>query len=222
MLDCPFPEPPHASGEPTGGPYDDRCEGRRPRTGHPAPSRATRLFRHRLRRGHAQGARDGADPARARRGIGASALAPARDRAAPARGRALPLPPAQGLRRHGARLRGRRRHPRRAGARLPLHGLERGQPRLPPLDPRLLRPRDPARGVGHQPGRADRLVHRARRRPRAPGGRRLRRQRALAVLVGSGQLRLEHAGRHRPRRRRPDARRLAAVPGAEVRLRDRR
>ena len=56
--------------------------------------------------------------------------------------------------------------PAELGARLPVHGLERRQSRLPSLDPRLLRSRDPARGVGRQPGRADRLVDRARRRPR--------------------------------------------------------
>ena len=44
----------------------------------------------------------------------------------------------------------------------------------------------------------------------------------LAVLLGGGQFGLEHAGRHRLRRRRQDAGRLAAVPGAQVRLRDHR
>ena len=145
-----------------------------------------------------------------------------RHRAAAARDRAVPLPPAEGVRRHGARLRGRGRHPGGDRARLPVDGLERRQPRLPPLDPRLLRPRDPARGVGRQPGCADRLVDRARRRPRAQGRRRVHRQRPLAVLLRRRQLGLEHAGRHRLRRRRQDRGRLAAVPGAEVRLRDHR
>ena len=90
----------------------------------------------------------------------------ARQRAAAARDRPVPLPPAQGLRRHGARFRRRRRHSGGARARLSVDGLERRQPRLPPLDPRLLRPRNPARGVGRQPRRADRVLHRARRRAR--------------------------------------------------------
>ncbi len=94
-----------------------------------------------------------------------------RERAAAARDRPLPLPPAEGLRGHGARLRGGGRHSRGDRARLPVDGVERRQPRLPSLDPRLLRSRDPARGVGRQPGRADRLLDRARRRPRAQGRR---------------------------------------------------
>ena len=61
-----------------------------------------------------------------------------------------------------------------------------GQRRLPSLDPRILRSRNPARSVGREPGRADRLVHRTRRRPRPEGGRRLRHQRSLAVLLGGG------------------------------------
>jgi hypothetical protein len=67
---------------------------------------------------------------------------------------------------------------RRGLARLPVHGLERGT-WPPPLDPR---PHDRRpRGVGREPGRIDRLVHRA---PPAAGGRsgRVHRQRPLALL----------------------------------------
>ena len=120
-----------------------------------------------------------------------------RHRAAAARDGAVPLPPAEGVRRHGARLRGGGRHPGGDRARLRIDGLERRQPRLPPLDTRLLRPRDPARGVGRQPGCADRLVDRAGCRARAQGRRRIHRQRPLAVLLRRRQLGLEHAGRHR-------------------------
>ena len=56
----------------------------------------------------------------------------------------------------------------------------------------------------------------------AQGRRRLRRQRPLAVLLRRRQFRLEHARRHGLRRRRQDAGRLAALPGAEDRLRDHR
>jgi 3-hydroxy-9,10-secoandrosta-1,3,5(10)-triene-9,17-dione monooxygenase len=42
---------------------------------------------------------------------------------------------------------------------------------------------------------ADRLVHRAGRRPRAQGRRWVHRQRPVAVLFGRGQFRLEHARR---------------------------
>ena len=60
--------------------------------------------------------------------------------------------------------------------------------------------------------------------PRAgpPGRRRLRGQRPLAVFLRRRQLRVEHARRHRLRRRRQDAPRLAPVPGAQGRLRDHR
>src|SRR5262245_37258976 len=46
---------------------------------------------------------------------------------------------------------------------------------------------------------------------RARGRRRLHRQRPLAVLLRGRQLRLEHAGGHRPWRRRQDADRLATL-----------
>ena len=107
-------------------------------------------------------------------------------------------------------------------ARLSVDGVERRQPRLPSLDPRLLRSRNPARGVGRQPGCADRLLHRARGRPRAQGGRRIHRLRPLAVLLRRRQLRLEHAGRHRLRRRRQDAIdwRLCLVPKSDYEIID--
>ena len=88
------------------------------------------------------------------------------------------------------------------------------------LDARLLGARDPARGVGCEPGCADRLVDRARGGPRAQSRRRVRRQRPLAVLLRRRQCRLEHARRHCLRRRQGG--RLAALPGAEDRLRDHR
>ena len=202
--------------------HHDRSRRPGPHAGHAAAGRAPRFLPRRLRRGDAAGTRDRAGPARARAGRRGRPHADPRERAAAARDGALPLPSAEGVRRHGARLRRRRGHPGGAGARLPVDGLERGQPRLPPLDPRLLPSRDPARGVGGDPRCADRLLDRACRRPRAQGGRGLCHLRALAVLVGRRQLGLEHAGRHRLRRRRQDARRLAPVPGAQVGLRDHR
>ena len=119
------------------------------------------------------------------------------ERAAPARDRAVPLSPAEGVRRDGARVRGPCRHRGGARARLSVDRLERRQPRLPSLDPRLLRARNPARSVGRQPGRADRLLDRARRRPRAQGRGRVHRQRPLAVLLRRGQFGMEHARRVR-------------------------
>src|SRR5262249_39025669 len=62
------------------------------------------------------------------------------------RERAVALSPAKGIRRNGTRLRGGRRHPG-ARARLPVDRLECRQPRLSPLDPRILPARDPTRGV---------------------------------------------------------------------------
>ena len=100
-----------------------------------------------------------------------------REREAAARDRPVPLPPAEALRRHGAALRRGGRHRRRARARLPLDRVERRQPRLPPLDPRLLRARDAARGVGRESRCADRLLDRACGRARPEGRRRLHGQR---------------------------------------------
>ena len=105
-------------------------------------------------------------------------------------------------------------------ARLPVDRLERRQSRLPSLDSRLLRAGDAARGVGREPGHADRVLDRARGRPRAQGRRRIHRQRPLAVLLRRRQFGLEHARRHGVRRR--QAGRLAALRGAEVRLPDHR
>ena len=113
---------------------------------------------------------------------------------------------------------GGRRPRRRGGARLPVDRMESRQSRLPSLGARLLRGGDAARSLGRQPGRADRLLHRAGRRPRAQGRRRIRRQRPLAVLLRRRQLGLEHAGSHRLRRRRQDRHRLAPLPRAEDRL----
>ena len=189
--------------------------------GDPVDNGAARFLRRRLRRGDAAGARDRADPARAR--------AAAEDARMLIRENEQLLHESGLFRFHQPKafggwssVRGAGGHPGRARARLPVHRLERRQRRLPSLDPRLLRSRDPARGVGRQPGRADRLLDRARRRPRAQGAGRLHRQRPLAVLLGGRQFGLEHAGGHGLRRRRQDAGRLAAVPGAQVRLRDHR
>ena len=143
-------------------------------------------------------------------------VAAAGEREAAARDGAVPLPPAEALRRHGASVRRGGRHRLRAGARLSVDRVERRQPRLPPLDPRLLRARDAARAVGRESRRPDRLFD------RAGGGARQRKRtmdswsRPMAVLLRSRQLRLEHARGHHLRRR--QCRRLAALPGAEERL----
>ncbi len=174
-----------------------------------------------LRRGDAPGAGDRADAARARAEVRGRARAAAREREAAARDGALPLPPAEALRRHGAAVRRGGRHRGRARARLPVDRVERRQPGLPPLDPRLLRAGDAARGVGRESRRADRLVDRARRGPGKEGRGRLRRERALAVLLRRRQLAMEHARRHDLRRTTSAVDwRLCLVP--KKRLRDHR
>ena len=76
-------------------------------------------------------------------------------------------------RRRRARCRHLRRCLRRAGARLPVDGLERRQSRQPSLDAGLLPARDAGRAVGHLARRADRHLAGLRRRPRPQGRRRL-------------------------------------------------
>ena len=61
-----------------------------------------------------------------------------------------------------------------------------------------LRCRNATRSLGSKPRRADRILDCACRRARAQDGRRLHRQWTLAVLLRGGQLRMEHAGGHRP------------------------
>ena len=122
------------------------------------------LRRRRLRRGDAPGPGARADPARARRPRRGRAPDAGRHDRRPAPDRALPLPPAASLGRHGARLRGALRPTRRDRPRLRLDGLERRQPGRPPLDARALRRARPGRGVGQEPGCADRVGHRLSRR----------------------------------------------------------
>ena len=166
----------------------------------------------------AQRARAGAARARgARRGGAPDA---ARDRGRPASHRPPPLRAAEALRRHGARLRVGRRHPGRARARLPVHRLERRQPRHPPLDARALRRARAGRGVGREPRCAHRLGHRVPAGARAQGGRRVLALGALELLERRRPVGVEHARGAGLRRRPRD--RLPHVPRAPLRVRDRR
>ena len=186
-----------------------------------AAAAAPRFLHHILRRGHAAGARDRSDLARARAGLRGRARAHARERAAAARDRAVSFPSAEGVRRDGASVRRAGRHRGRDRARLSVDRVERRQSRMPSLDPRLLRSANAARGLGRQPRHADRVLDRARGRARAQGRRRLHRQRALAVLVGRRQF---ATGTCSPRRcstaTRPVDSRLCMVPKSDYRIVD--
>ncbi len=145
-------------------------------------------------RPRAQAARAGA--------AGRGAAPPARrDREGLPRCRAVPHAAAGPRRRQRTRLRHVHRCRGRNRPRLCVEQLEFDEPGQPPLDAGDVAGPGPARGLGPRAGRADRLVRGLPGRPCRVHRRRLQAVRPLAVLQRRRQRRLEHARRHRYRRR---------------------